>query len=176
MMRTVSVAAAILCLWWTGAAQAADKAPCPAGLVCASKPSSVFDQVRALSPTATLGAAKDGTPEIDVTDKTYKYTIFFDDCDGRTACASLYFIVTFSAEDLADLAFVNKWNVNNRLARAMRYDDGSIALVYDVSTYGGLTIANFRDVVGWWDTTLDEFSDFYDAQDKARAGTDRPKA
>lgn len=175
MRKTLLVAAATLGLWWTGAAEAADKAPCPAGLVCASKPSTVFDQVRLLSPDAKLGTAKDGTPQIDVTDKTYKYTIYFEDCDGKTACASLYFMVAFSPDDLADLAFVNKWNVDKRPARAIRYDDGSIALVYDVSTLGGLTVTNFKDVVGWWDSTLDEFSDFFEAQEKAKAETAKPK-
>lgn len=167
-MRGIIMAAAVAVLsLWGGAASAADKTPCPAGLVCASKPQTVIDLVKTLSPDAKLDKASDGTPIIKVTDQAYNYSIYFEDCDEGKACAALSFTVSFSPEDAADLAFVNKWNREKRPARAMRDDDGSVSLQFDVSTYGGMNADNFKDVKSWWDSTLDEFSKFFDEQKKA---------
>lgn len=172
----LAVATAGLSLW-SGGASAVDKLPCPAGMICASKPDTILSLMKTLSPTAKAGLTKEGERKIDVTDQSYKYTIYFRDCAvEHTGCAALTFVVSFSADPVADMAFVNKWNSDKRPTRAIYNEDGSVDIQYDMSTYGGVSVDNFKDVKGWWDSALSDFADFYKTADEAKNGkpSDKP--
>lgn len=145
----------------TGAV-AADSKPCPAGLICANKPETIADALRAAGFSAELGKTEKGFTRVKSSASGYKYTIYFEDCDDAKAnCASIRFFTDFDKDGTESFELVNKWNHDKRLGKAYLQDDGSFAMEYDLSTVGGLTAANFKDVITWWESTLGALSQFF---------------
>jgi hypothetical protein len=153
----------------SGSAMASDTLPCAAGMICANKPETVTDQIQKLEPKAKTTKAENGTPTIAIDGEYYNYFIYFKDCEEGKDCAAIAFSADFTKDAAIDLAFVNKWNRNSRIAKAYIGDDGGMFLTLDVSTVGGLSKANFADWKGWWESQLSEFADFYDAESKTKS-------
>jgi hypothetical protein len=152
-----------------GPAAANDTLPCTTGMICASKPETVTDLIKKLEPKAVITKGEDGTPLISIAGEYYDYFIYFKDCEKGAECAALGFSADFTKDALIDLAFVNKWNRNSRIAKAYIADDGAMYLTFDLSTVGGLNKANFSDVKTWWESQLKYFADFYDKESEARS-------
>lgn len=145
-----------------GQADASDKRPCPANLICANKPSSIMDLITGSDPSAQVGVDKEGRPKVTITNKAYKYTIYFADCDGKVNCSALTFSSDFTKDPTITLAFVNGFNKGFRVPKASLEDDGTMFLQMEVSTVGGISRENFLDWKGWWDAGLNDFADYVD--------------
>ena len=162
----LKMAAVALGIGLAGPAMAADNGPCAAGLVCASTPQTVVDALKAIAPDAKVGTSTDGTPKFSIS-AAYNYDITFTDCDeGGKKCAALVFESGFTKDPKVDLAFVNDFNVQSRIAKASLDGEGQVNVRYDFSTVGGVTSANLKDVKEWWDSQLGSYSEFY----KQRSG------
>ena len=162
-MRTFTFSAAVLfaLLAWSRPTFAADG--CPDGLVCASRPTEVASSLAEKGYKANLRKSDvDGDPLIDSAASGYKYTIYFYGCEKSLDCTSLQFRVTFAQDGTNSAAMANEWNLKKRFT-TMSFDpkDGTLAIGYDVTTAGGLTHANFTDVIDWWQTMLGEASKFF---------------
>lgn len=159
-MKPIAIAAAPALLLFAGAAQAQDKQPCVIDMVCASNPDSVVAALKAAELEPRLARDNGGDPIIEV-ESGYRYDVAFYGCTEGRDCDSLRFQVLFrkGPENTAELA--NKWNSSKRFVQMSVRADGMLAATYDVPTIGGLNKRNFADVLDWWDTMLDELSDFF---------------
>lgn len=159
-MRPIAIAAAAALLCLAGAAPAQDKQPCGADMVCASNPESVMAALRAADLDPKLSSEGDGSPMIEI-DSGYHYDLSFYGCTAGKNCDSLRFQVLFRAGPDNTPELVNKWNGTKRFVQMSVRADGTMLAAYDVGTIGGLNQRNFKDVLDWWGTMLDELSDFF---------------
>lgn len=164
-MRLVKAALAVLMIG-LGAfpALAADTAPCGRGLICANAPKSVADAISAAGYKAQLGTDDVGDPKIRSAANGYDFNIFFYDCDKGKACAGLQFQIIFADDGKNSLALANEWNRKKRFAQMSIQPDKSLRVSYDVTTKGGMTAANFADVVDWWAVMMGELRVYFKEQ------------
>jgi len=147
-------------------ARAEDKGNCGANLVCATNPKSVADVMAAEGYRAKIDADNQGDPAIGSATSGYNFDVLFYGCVDHKRCDSLQFRATFEKNAASDVVMMNDWNRERRFGQMAVRDDGSIILSYDVSTIGGLTKANFADVLSWWSTILGEAAVFFNKGDK----------
>lgn len=147
-------------------ARAEDKGSCAGGLVCASNPKTVADVMVADGYRAKIDADNQGDPAIASAASGYNFDVLFYGCVEHKRCDSLQFRATFEKSGASDVVRMNEWNRERRFSQMAVRDDGTIILTYDVSTIGGLTKANFSDVLNWWATILGEASNFFSKNDK----------
>ncbi|MEW2848876.1 YbjN domain-containing protein, partial [Stenotrophomonas maltophilia] len=81
-------------------------------------------------------------------------------CEAHKQCASLQFSMRLTPSERRDLNFVNKWNSEKRFGPLALTKDGDLRLTHDMSTVGGITRANFTDVVEWWSSTMGTLETF----------------
>lgn len=144
-------------------AMAADTAPCPAGMVCASNPRTVADALARAGYKASISTDDEGDPLIRSAASGYNFSVVFYGCQTGKACDALRFQVVFEDDGKNSAALANSWNVKKRFIHLAALEDGGLSATYDVTTRGGLTQANFADVVDWWDVMLGELSQFFKA-------------
>lgn len=159
MLRAAAIAVAMLTLG--GTAHAADPAPCAADMVCASAPQTVFAALARKGQEPVMGKDDTGDPMIDGKAAGYNFTIFFYGCKDAGGCNSLQFVATFKAESTHTPELANRWNVKKRFSQMSIEPDKRLNFRYDVNMLGGLSRANFEDTLEWWETMLNEFSDFF---------------
>jgi hypothetical protein len=139
----------------------------PAAL-CESPLAALFKTVDATDPARLAEILRDegyrakverddvGDPKISSSSQGVDWTIFFYDCDGDR-CKSIQFAIAFDTEDGVPLELVNRWNRDNRFAKAYLDDENDPFLEYDVNLVGGVTRNNFADTLGLWEGLLGNF-------------------
>jgi hypothetical protein len=143
------------------AGAAADAASCPADHICASDPQAVADELRKLGYRVELTKHESGDPQIKSAAAGYDYRLNFNDCTANKQCRSLGFVVVFSDDGKNTLELANNWNKQKRFSQMAVNDNKSLAFSYDVTTVGGLTKANFADVVDWWQVMLGQVRGYF---------------
>ena len=149
---------------------------CPVTAICASNPAGIVTALQTLGYKAVLGKSESsGSPKISSAASGYTFDIFFYDCTKGAECGSITFLINFSKDPVNSASLANEWNKTKRFS-AMSFDetDGMLTLSCDASTVGGLSQANFADVVNWWDAILGEARTFFKAY-PAPAETVSPK-
>lgn len=161
-LRKLAIVPAAL---WVSAGAAVAQQGCGADQVCAERPQSVADALRANGYQAQVGRNETtGNPTVKSAAAGYDYTIYFFGCEGGRNCNSLTFATIFENDGTNTPELANKWNKDNRFSQMAVNDDGSLAFTYDVTTVGGLNQANFADVVDWWQTMLGLVGKFFREQ------------
>ena len=146
-------------------AQAADEEPCGKGLVCANAPETVVKAIQDAGFKASLSKSEStGNPMITSAASGYDFRVYFYECEDGKNCASLHFSTSFADDGKNTPELANLWNRERRFSQMAVDEDGSLALTYDVTTYGGLTQLNFADVVDWWQTMLGALNAFFREQ------------
>lgn len=173
-MRTILFAAGALMLW-AGAAQAQDRNACGAGMVCASDPASVARAMQKAGFAVKQTKDEGGDPAIASEAEGFQFDVFFYGCEKNRNCDSLRFQVVFQAGPENTAALANKLNTSQRFIQASVRKDGTLALVHDVGTIGGLNQRNFADVLDWWKSELGEAGDFFRAEFKPAPGDPKAK-
>jgi hypothetical protein len=141
---------------------------CSSDMVCAERPQSIADALKAQGYQAQLGVnEKTGNPTVKSAASGYNFTIYFFGCEGGRNCTSLTFATIFEDDGTNTPALANKWNRDNRFSQMAANEDGSMAFTYDVTTVGGLNQKNFADVVDWWQTMLGLVNKFFKEQERA---------
>lgn len=164
-MRPIHLAAAAAALLLVpGIAQAQDRAPCGAGMVCASDPDSVMRAMEKAGLKPTRGTDGQGDPMLSSAESAYQFDVYFYGCERHQHCDSLRFQVPFRKEAGVTTELANKWNAGNRFLQASISDDGRLVVAYDVATIGGMNERNFADVLDWWQSMLGELGDFFQAE------------
>jgi hypothetical protein len=149
------------------AAEAKDTAPCPKDLICASEPDSVGGAMLRAGYQGLIDTDKQGDPMIVSAAAGYKFNIYFYDCEAHKQCASLQFSMRLTPSERRDVQFVNLWNTKQRFGQLALTDDGDLRLTHDMSTIGGITPANFSDMVEWWSSIIGTLETFLKANPPA---------
>ena len=157
-----AMAAALAMAWMP--ANAEDTEPCAKGLVCASAPDTVAKALQDAGYKASLSTDEDGDPMITSAASGYDFNVFFYECKDGKDCASLHFSVSFSDDGKNTAELANLWNRQRRFSQMAVAEDGSLAMTYDVTTFGGLNQRNFSDVIDWWQTMLGALNAFFREQ------------
>lgn len=155
-----------------GPVAAADKAPCPKDMVCASDPGGVAGAMMRSGYQAAMEKDAQGDPSIASAASGYKFDVYFYGCAEHAACDSLQFMASFSADPAHTLRFANEWNRTKRFGQMSVDDKGVMRLSHDVTTIGGLTLKNFGDQLDWWSVTLGELAAFMKAQAEPAKGVE----
>lgn len=145
----------------TAPALASDTAPCEKGLICASDPATVVLALQETGYKAKLDKDSGGDPMVSSSASGYDFDIMFYGCKDHKQCDSLQMRVSFAKDGANTFELANKWNSDKRFSQAYVNDKGSFVVDYDVTTAGGLTKANFADVVDWWSVTLGNLKTFF---------------
>lgn len=161
MNRGFRWAAAAGLLMVGSAGTAADTTACPAAMVCASNPKSVADALAKGGYKASQVVDDEGDPMIRSAASGYNYAIVFYGCEKAKACDALRFQILFDDDGKNTAELSNRWNVRKRFIHLAVTDSGELAATYDITTRGGLTQANFADVIDWWGVMLGELSQFF---------------
>jgi hypothetical protein len=142
-------------------ALATDTEPCGKGLICASDPATVVQALQDTGYKAKLDKDSTGDPMVSSSASGYDFDIMFYGCKDHKQCDSLQMRVSFEKDGANTPALANKWNSDKRFSQAFISDKGSFVVDYDVTTAGGLTKANFADVIDWWSVTLGNLKTFF---------------
>lgn len=142
-------------------ALAADTEPCGNGMICASNPATVVAALQDIGYRAKLDKDKEGDPKVSSSAAGYDFDIYFYGCKANKQCDSLQFRISFEKDGANTFELANKWNSGKRFSQAYISDKGAFVADYDVTTAGGLTKANFADVVDWWSVTLGNLKTFF---------------
>ena len=162
MKRAIRAALAAMLAATPVAVCAADQSsPCPEGHICASDPQGVTEELRKLGFRAELTKHESGDPQIESGAAGYDFRLNFNECTENRQCRSLGFAVVFADDGKNTLELVNTWNKQKRFSQMAVNDNGSLAFTYDVTTVGGLTKANFADVVDWWQSMLGQLRGYF---------------
>ena len=146
-------------------AAAKDDQPCAKGMVCASAPGTIVKVMQEAGFKAKLTTDRLGDPMIESAASGYNYELLFYGCENKRDCDSVQFYMKFDKGVENTPAYANKWNVENRFIQMAAHPDTTLSLQHDVSTVGGLTPANFKDLLDWWQMQLGEARDFFRAND-----------
>ncbi len=140
---------------------ASDTELCGKGLICASDPATVVQALQESGYKAKLDKDSGGDPMVSSSASGYDFDIMFYGCKNHKQCDSLQMRVSFEKDGANTPLLANKWNSDKRFSQAYISDKGSFVVDYDVTTAGGLTKANFADVVDWWSVTLGNLKTFF---------------
>ncbi len=140
---------------------ATDTEPCSKGLICASDPATVVQALQEAGYKAKLDKDSGGDPMVSSSASGYDFDIMFYGCKANKQCDSLQMRVSFEKDGANTFELANKWNSDKRFSQAYISNKGSFVVDYDVTTAGGLTKANFADVIDWWSVTLGNLKTFF---------------
>ncbi len=164
-----------LLLFGLSTAAAAADAP---KTVLAADPAGVAAAVQAAGYKAELKPNKRGKPFIASATNGSDYAIDFcncDDDDKAVGCKTLMFSSWWKAQSWHTIALANAYNAKYTFGRAYIDKDGDLNLELAVTTTGGLTLDNFKDVIDWWSTVDADMARMVNAAEEAAKATDKNK-
>ena len=162
MGHRMGLAALVVAVASMNAAAAKDTGLCPASMVCASYPEGVLRAVNGAGIAARLEQDAQGDPVVRGEAAGYKFDLFFYGCEGGKACDSLQFQVGFRKDAGVTGDLANRWNASKRFLQAGVRPNGDLVFSYDLTTVGGVSAANFGDILTWWEVMLGELPGFFD--------------
>ncbi|KQM66710.1 MULTISPECIES: YbjN domain-containing protein [unclassified Sphingomonas] len=131
---------------WAAAALAA-----PDGaLLDLRQPGNVVTALQAAGYKAELKINKQGEPYILSATNGESFTVEFYGCDGLKDCKSFQFASWYKAEPVFTATMTNEWNARNRFLKVAVDSDGDLREFLDATAVGGMTQAQFTDLVGWY--------------------------
>lgn len=86
-------------------------------------------------------------------------SINFFDC-GEDGCLSIEVSTGFVKDPKYTLAYVNKWNLQQRFVKAYVDTDEGVVLEYDINVDGGLTADALKADLKLFEQSLSDFADF----------------
>ena len=162
-MRYDSVIVLLALATISTAAHAADEDICAQDMVCASNPQSVVTALQDAGYRAKL--EKDTTgPYIKSAAGGYNFEVIFIGCKESIKCDSMQFNLLFSANDANTPEYANGFNVKYRFLQVAATSNKQLRVALDVTTIGGVTKRNFKDVLDTWSRGLNAFSTYANQQ------------
>lgn len=143
-------------LIWAVAALAAPEG----ALLDLRQPGNVVTALQTAGYKAELKINKQGEPYILSATNGQSFTVEFYGCDGLKDCNSFQFASWYKKDPLYTAALSNEWNSRNRFLKVAVDSDGDLREFLDATAVGGMTQAQFTDLVEWYsemDGLLDKF-------------------
>ncbi len=113
-------------------------------------PGNVVTALQAAGYKAKLEINKAGEPFISSGANGSPFTVEFYGCEGLKTCQSIQFSSWYKKQPHFTPALVNEWNSRWRFLKIFIDKDGDLVEHVDMSTVGGVTQANFADMVDWY--------------------------
>ena len=91
-----------------------------------------------------------------------QFLITFEACDeDGEECELIVFRCGFAMDpdDQPDLETLNVWN-STKWGKAMMDDEGDPWVILEVNTVGGITEDNLLDTFTWWESMIEDFTDY----------------
>ena len=121
-------------------------------------PASLARVLQSMGYRAEMTKDNSGDPMIKSTASGTDWAVLFYGCKSNRNCTTVQFFGGFKEPDNGSLSALNKWNAENRFARAYQSDSGSARIEYDLDLdVGGMSAALFRDNVEVFVSLLDRY-------------------
>jgi len=121
-------------------------------------PASLARVLQSMGYRAEMTKDNSGDPMIKSTASGTDWAVLFYGCKSNRNCTTVQFFGGFKEPDNGSLSALNKWNAENRFARAYQSDSGSARIEYDLDLdVGGMSAALFRDNVEVFVALLDRY-------------------
>lgn len=160
MFRLINAAGAFVAL---GAAVLFAAAPASAQTINGASPAEVAELMEELGLDAQYENIADAEgPTLSAYYGDTQFLITFEACDADGEdCELIVFRCGFAMDpsEQPDLETLNVWNSTN-WGKAMMDDEGDPWIVLEVNTVGGITEDNLIDTFSWWESLIEEFTDF----------------
>jgi hypothetical protein len=141
-------------------AQAADD------LLYANNPAAVAAAVQEAGYAAKLTTDKVGDPKIETKMSGWTMGIFFYGCKESADCSEIQFSAGFDVPSGIDERLLLDWAQNNRYGSVYLDSENDPIIQWDVTMVGGLTKANFADVLASFDAAVGNFGNYVFANDR----------
>lgn len=144
-----------------------------ADVISASDIPSVTAALEAAGHKAALRRDDEGVRYILVDEGEHEFSVSFDDCEDlveAAGCNMLIFNAVWDGDGEGDADIVNTYNRSSTLAHAYIDEaDGTLNLTLSVTTKGGLTAANFAEIIAIWEASDAELADLL-GEEEAKPG------
>jgi hypothetical protein len=127
------------------------------GMLSAADPQGVLTALQGLGHTGSLTTDGVGDPLIQAQTGDTQYEIYFYGCDANTNCQYFLFSAGYDLPNGSTLDVMNQWNASNLVGQAYLGQDNDPFINHFVTTVGGLSQANFADVIESWDVAVSDF-------------------
>jgi len=131
-----------------------------ADMIDATNAARIAQKLTDLGYRAKMDTDGAGDPMIRSAASGANFSVFFYGCTDGADCTAVQFQAGFDLADASTAAKMNEWNKTHRFGTAYIDDEGDPMLQMDVTLDGGVSEANFADVVDWWEIVLGEFQDY----------------
>lgn len=124
---------------------------------------------------ADLEVDDEGDPRIASATGGLNFAIHFYDCQDppgtnpaladsavERVCESLSLVAIFESPQGHGVQSMNLWNTDKRFGKAYQTASGDVMVEMDIAVKGGVTEANLRDWMAWWEAVLGEFASHID--------------
>ena len=152
---------------WAAAALAAPDAV----LLDLRQPGNVVTALQAAGYRAELKINKQGEPYILSGVNGSSFTVEFYGCDGLKDCGSFQFASWYKKDPLYTPALTNEWNATKRFLKVGVDSDGDLREFLDATAIGGMTQAQFADLVDWYAQMDSDFAKFVETKRAAAKAT-----
>ncbi|KQN03746.1 YbjN domain-containing protein [Sphingomonas sp. Leaf25] len=141
-----------------------------AGAADLRQPGNVVSALQAAGYKAQLKLNKAGEPFIESATNGDPFTIDFYECDGLKDCKSMQFSSWYKKEPIFTPAVANEWNAKRRFLKVAVDSDGDMRQFLDATVVGGMSQAQFAEVVQWYSDMDGMFATFLKEKREAAKG------
>ncbi len=134
------------------------------------QPGNVVSALQAAGYKAQLKLNKAGEPFIESATNGEPFTVDFYECDGLKDCKSLQLWSWYKKEPVLTPEVANEWNAKRRFMKVWIDSDGDMRQSIDATVVGGMTQAQFAEIVQWYTDLDGMFSAFLKEKRDAAKG------
>lgn len=150
-------------LIWATAALAVPEGP----VLDLRQPGNVVTALQAAGYRAELKINKAGEPYILSGVNGGSFTVEFYGCEGLKDCGSFQFTSWYKKDSLYTAALTNEWNATKRFLKVGVDSDGDLRQFLDATAVGGMTQAQFADLIDWYSQMDSDLAKFLDEKREA---------
>jgi hypothetical protein len=132
----------------------------PDGIITAQTPDRIVKALENGGFEVEMSKADNGSPLIESTDADNPFSVHFYDCTDGKDCGTIQFVSGWNMKSGISAVTIEQWNSDKIWGQAYRDKDKDPWLAVTVDLRGGVTEANFDDVVGKWADLLDQFAKY----------------
>ncbi|MGN7159705.1 YbjN domain-containing protein [Sphingomonas sp. SAFR-052] len=154
-------------LWAAAALAAPDDA-----MLDLRQPGNVVTALQRAGYKGELKLNKGGEPYIQSNANGEPFTIEFYECDGLKDCKSFQFNAWYKKELVFSPEITNEWNAKKRFLKVAVDSDGDMLQFMDATVVGGMSQAQFAELLDWYQAMDGAFTKFL--QEKRDAAKAKP--
>ena len=141
------------------AAEDTDANP-PAGIITAETVDRIVKVLEKAGFEVEVNKSDSGAPLIESTDADNPFSVHFYDCTDGKQCGTIQFVSGWNMKNGVNAVTIEQWNGDKIWGQAYRDKDKDPWLAVTVDLRGGVTEANFDDIVAKWADLLDTYAKF----------------